>query len=588
MNITIPQNGKLKQVNKSDILGNLQGSFCLNLTKILGKIRVTRMIQTTTQTLDTDLTSYPVGFKVFNDGSSTNIWTVAGSKVHVSVGAVANAQFSVDTITNTPVDCDSTLSDIEIFNGGLYVTGNSKLYSRTTGNWGNVAISGAGPWMMTTYGNRLYIAICGASKIYSTSDGSTIVSPTATYALQLDTNYRITFIRASSNRIWIGTVAISGKGYIFEWDGAATQPTRAYRLEAQGALSCAIKDDVPWVVDSNGKLLSYSNGSFVEIDRLPVDERFLASATSTVNDRFIHPNGMSVVEGKINILINNLLADSAGSIPEFCPSGIWEYDNDIGLYHKYALSYLTVNTNTITDYGQNRLSGVGGLSEMKLSNTASNATGNLLAGATVFKNASITDVGIFTTDTFIPTSGSIGTYSTNGSGYFVTSKFFSPNILDTWQNIYVYFKKLVTSTSKITLKYRTSESIALNISMTWLNTTSFTTTTNVLGLKGYEVEITQGTGSGQTAHITKIDVTAGVYTVYLDETFTGVTTGTGKARIQNWIKIKNGITDQLIQLKGFAIGKASTWMQIKVCMIFKNSDELEMVKLISKVHQYVA
>ena len=582
--IEIPQNNQWVQTNRSDVLGNLVGTLNVDFTKVLGNTRVNRMIQTTSQNNgsapNASLTSYPVGFQIFN----SKIWTVAGAKAHQSGTVTANSSFVVDATSGTPTDCDSTQSDILVTTlggtGYLFVTANSKLYYVTSGSWSNTSFTGDGPWMMTAYASRLYFTVSGLSKIYSTVDGPTIVS-SSDYSLTLGTNFIPTVMRASSNRIWIGTIAKNGKGYVFEWDGVSTQPTREYRLESQGVCSMVIKDDVPYIMDTNGRLQVYYNGTFKELARLPTDDKFFLKATDTVNDRYIHPNGMSVCNGKINILINNKLDDSAGSIPEFCPSGIWEYDEKIGLYHKYSASYLPVSQNSVTDYGQIRVSGVGALSEMKLQNSASNATGDLMAGMTVYTDATTTDVGIFTNDTFDAVTG---TYHANEAcGHIVTTKIESSQIKDVWQRLVAFYERFKTSTDKITVKKRSYVQNPTEITITWVDTSSFTTTSNVLGLEGYEVQVIQGTGSSKTAHITRIDNHNTYYTVTLDDTFTGVT-GTAKAVIQRWIKCGE-ISNQTSQHQQVNLDETSEYIQLKIAFQFTGKNEFNKMILVNKVSQ---
>jgi hypothetical protein len=95
--------------------------------------------------------------------------------------------------------------------------------------------------------------------------------------------------------------------------------------------------------------------------------------------------------------------------------------------------------------------------------------------------------------------------------------------------------------------------------------------------------VLQGTGSGKCAHI--ISVTgSGTYTVTLDEPFTGVTTGTAKARVQNWIKLLT-VSDQGSESKKTTTGKASERIQFKVCMQFTGEDELHELILINNTHE---
>lgn len=604
MSIEFPNKRQYIQTNRSDIFGNIVGTFNVDLMKILGKLRITRMLQTTSKTIggvsNADLTSFPVGFVVFNMSGTISIWTAAGLKVHHSGNATAKSAFIVDATSNSPVDCDSTLSDILVTTVGgvstLFVTANGKLYTLTT-SWTSksMTLSSAatsGPWMMCAYGGLLYFTVSGLNTISSTNDnGTTQVNPTSApntnaNTLLLDTNYRPTVMRAASNRIWIGTVAGTGKGYVYEWDGVQTNFTTGYRLNAQACLAMVIKDDVPWIIDSLGHLSVFSGGTFVEKARFPINEKFLLRATDTINDRFIHPNGMSIVNGRINILINNILDDNPSSIAEFCPSGIWEYDDTIGLYHKDSVSYAPVGQNSVTDFGQNRVVAVGGLSEMKLTDSSANATGDVLAGATIYTDATNTDVGIFTNDTFDVVTGTY--HAQQGNGYVVTAKIESSEIQDAWQKIFLFYKQFLTSTDQITVKYRTTEAPPTEILITWLNSQTFTTTTDVRYLLGYEVEIIQGMGSGKTAHIVTVDATSILFTVHLDDTFTGVTTGTAKARLQAWNKLPTVINDQTSQFKAMPIsgvGVKSSWIQFKICFQFTGPNEFSKALLINSPHQ---
>ncbi len=588
----IPNNNQWFQNNQSDTLGSLVGTFNVDLTTKIPNIRVTRMLQTTSQTGSngspvSTLSGVPVGFKWFNDGGAPKIYTVAGSRVHASVSGVPLSTFSVDATSGTPTNCSVDYSDIEVFNSNLYVTGASSLYKKTAGgSWSTngTGLTSGSPHLLTTYGNRLYITV--SNYIYSMDTSDVITTTGANSLLTIPFNYRITFIRSSSNRIWIGTINIDGgKGLIYEWDGSATQPTRSYKLDSQGALSCTIKDDIPWIVDTNGKLLVYNSGTFTEVSRLPIENEFLKSATNSgISQRFIHPNGMAVIDGNIHLLINNELINNLSSIPEFCPSGVWEYTRNTGLYHKYSISTTPLYGSAIADYGQNRLSAVGGLSDMKFVTTSTNATGTFIAGATVFVNSSTTDVGIFTNDTNPYLTGI--NQATQKFGYIVTTKIFSPNLTDIWQRIIPRYKKFLLSTDSIIVKYRTDDPISTDIDITWVNSTTFTTTTNLVGLEGYEVEITQATGSGLCAHISTIDVSGLLYTIHLDQSFP-ISVVTGKARVQNWKKLKT-IQDQTSQFNDVSINQSSVWIQFKICMTFTHpKSEVNQFILINKVNQSI-
>jgi hypothetical protein len=591
--ILIPSQSKtFIQNNRSDILGNIWSSFNLDLTSNLGRMRVSpRLLVTTTTANDTSLTTPPCAFAYYNNA----LWTISGTKVHTA--ATTNgliATFAADAATGTPTDCDVAYSDMVLFNNELYVSGKSnQLYGFNGTNWTSnsspytIGAADVGPHPMTVYSDKLYY-VRSDNIIYSLSTSHVVSSVLLTYK---DGNQRIIWMRAASNRIWFGTVnKQGGKGEISEWDGAAGQVTRTYRLKAQAALACVIKDDVPYVMDSNGRLLAFNGGTFEEIDRLPIKTGFLVNATSSINNRFIHPNGMSLINDRINLLIANQNSDSGATVNENLPSGIWEYSAETGLHHKHSFSYHASVSGSVTDYGQNRLVTstsptdvalipAGALSDIRFYTNTATTNGTFLAGCMYNTSASATSAGVFMDDT----NDTIQKY-----GYFVTPWIDSQNIKDTWQRVVQRYRRFLNSSDKLIVKYRTVEVSSSEISITWVNTTSFTTTdSSILGKEGYEVEVLQGTGSGMCAHITRIDWDNTNYTVTVDETFTGVTTGTAKIRLQAWTRLSS-VSNQTSESNNMNLGKTSERIQFKVCMLFTGKNELHQLAIINKTHEPLA
>lgn len=579
--IKIPgQSKQLIQTNKSTVLGNWS-SFNLDLTSNVGKILISpRGLATTTSADDSDL-KVASAFRVLGTSGDANygIWACCGTKMFKNTGVIYG-NFTEDSTTGTPTLSTSLDQDLEIFGGKLYVSGlaNGDLaFLDTIGNWSSTAANGI-YGSMTVYGNRLYYTQ-GVSTIGSTIDGSTLVAPsgnpnTISYSLNLgnfggSTRNTITCLRAGSNRIWIATInKDGGKGRIYEWDGASVNPTRFYQLESGGALAMVIKDDVPWIMDVDGRLLAFNGGSFQEMARLPIsNNRYLKNPfDGDAYDRFIHFNGMSVQDDRILMLINNQKVGEGSPIEENLPSGIWEYSKDNGLYHKHSFSTWKYQiTTTETDYGFNRISAVGALSTFKSTSSAANYNGTIICGLAYTTDATTTAYGIFIDDT---NDEEVKT------GYLVTNQIFSNTIRDTWQNIQIAHQELLNSTDSIKVKYRTKTETSTELTATWASTTTFITTTDLRAYVGYEVEVLNGTGSGMVAHITSVDWDNTNYTIHLDETITGAT-GTSKVRIQNWKKLTGENKGDFTQ---FNIGVTSRWIQFKV--FFKGSGPNEIDELI--------
>lgn len=574
------------QKNDSDVNGSLWATTGVNLSENEGKLRLgKRIILVSGQVDDADMSDYPVAFKTFTDNGGTFNWTIMGSFVWKNFALTSGAA-SKDAHTTLP-PVTSTISDMEVFNSELYVTGNTAdAYYLTASAAGWTTISGLGAGnnstSFTTFQNRLY---CGGNQTVKSMDTSHIPATSGAFTVVIpDPNLIITFIRAASNKIWIGTVNTNNsKGIIYEWDGTATQVTKGYRLESAGAFACVIKDDVPYVMDANGKLLVWNGGTFTELARLNRRRsRILASASGALLlSRYIHKNGMSLIEGRINCLIRGTNND--GSIEETIPSGIWEYDTNRGLTHKHSIS--TAKTNgTIQDYGQLNLKDVGALTEF-------NGTDNngFFAGATYYADATTVKAGIFANDL---------TDTLQKAGSFITTKQYAidqlgnPSVQNAWQNIYTLNRKLLDSADKIEIKYRTTEVEPVQATIVWISTTTFTVLNSAIDISQYwisgtggEVEILNGIGAGKCSHITNTVNNAGTWTVTVDETYTGAT-GNAIARFQMWKKIStitylnptpNGVTyDQA------GIGDTTNWVQFKVWMLFTGRDEIEKLLIINQ------
>jgi len=395
----------------------------------------------------------------------------------------------------------------------------------------------------------------------------------------------ITCIASNSQYIWVGVLGRSPgrslKGRIYQWDGISAQVTAEYKLEAQGCLALLIKDDIPYAMDSNGALLKYTGTSFDEIGRLPTNNILLKNCQAATADRFIHPNGLLETRNNtILALVNNENMDNGGTINENFPSGAWEWSEDYGFQHKYAFTYNPGANDTITDFGQNRISRVGAIADVNYTSTDADRNGTMLMGATYFTNASSTLSGIFFDDS---------NNTVKKKGYFVTTWFNADEIQDTWSRLWATFRRFLSETSSIEFKYRIYEEQPTYATITWVNTTSFTTTTDVSAYgptasesTGGEVEVIQGTGSGSCVHISSIVEAGGTYTVTLDSAVEGVTTGTAKARFQKWVKLNPAAEPaQINSYLQAAMSASNVRIQVKGCMTFTGDDEFHKMALVS-------
>jgi hypothetical protein len=586
-----PQTKKLVQPNTSDALGSIYVSQNLDIQENIGRVRVGKRLVVVNN--DTDLTGLynPVAFVLGSGAYRTLGGTTSSNGVTYKNDASAvNATFSADATSNAPSTIDSRYSDMAIgVNGLTYATGLALLHECSAGGgWSATTrnLDSGSPHMLCPFYKtlRMYVTT-GDQDVRSVSTAiggtmGTLSAVGADYSISLSDNLRITFIKAGTSAIWIGTVDSSGgKGYVYTWDGVSAGVTGEYLLDSAGAVSCVIKDEIPHIIDVNGDLKAFNGSTFVKLagfNKKGNGYKF-TDATAISNTRFIHPNGMTLINGRINILINTVMNDYAGNIIDTIPSGLWEYTPENGLVHKHSLS-LTKSADTIIDYGQNRVARVGAINEIIPNSTIGvTENGNVLIGGAVYTDATTVRAVISYNDL---------NDTLEKAGTWVTPKIESQNITDTWQAIYPKYRKFLTANDKIVVKYRTEENEPVEVTGIWTSTTTFTTTTSLTAFAvGDEIEVTQGLGSGKCAHITTLVNNAGTWTVTVDETFTGAT-GTSKIRFDTWIKVGT-VNDQTTNYKKFipTTGKNDTWIQIKLWMLFTGKGEVQSISIVNDTHK---
>lgn len=602
--INFPGNNQWSQPNVGDTQGSFWNTNTIDLSENLGKIRLGKRMILNTSTDDVaSITGVPVGFRVFGSGSM--VYTAAGSGgtgyvFNTTVNALDNA-FAKNTVSGgvtAPSTIDSAYSDMEILNGQLFVTTASKAvyYLNNAGTAWNTFNMTAGaaanrPHMLAIYANRMYCTY-DSNSIISWDNTATPVVATAgaTYTLSLGTDESvsvITFIKAAANRIWIGTLnKQGGKGYIHSWDGSSSQVTASYRLKASGAVSCVIVNDVPYIMDTLGNLAAWNGGTFVEIAGFNIQNvRNLFNATGSTNLRYIHPNGMSLMDGKVCLLIDGRNNDGAVTSPDTItqlqtiPSGVWEYDTKTGLVHKHSI-YFNKTSDTITGYGQTRVKGVGGLSDLIFIQNSQPQQGSFLVGASYSDDtgsSGATKYGVFYDD--------LQDLKTK-AGSFVTRKTPSRNISDMYQKVYPDFRPLLNAADKLVFKYRINDTDFTEYKVIPTSTSTITTLGDLTALWaiGDEVEFIQGVNGGICAHITAIAYNGTTTTtITLDEPITSNSPHTSQVRIQKWVKIgtiafNDDYPDFPVETEGYQI-------QFKIWMLWTGKNELEGIAVTNQPHR---
>lgn len=574
--IRIPSEGVWTQDNSGDTRGTLQETFNIDLESNKGRVRLLR------------------SKRIAYDGSPTGFGEVAAFERFIQKLYIASEHASAHDIWignnspfDTPVNDSSSVeivpstTDLMAWNNGLYLsTGNELFYSTDGTAWneiGSNVLTSGDIHLLTALNDVLYVTDQDY-KVFSVTSGNTFQNSGAqTLNLNLP-GWGTTVLMTGIDKIWVGLSNNNGGmlSYVFEWDGqTANTPDARYEIDASGIMAGVVKDGVPYIVDSRGRLMVLNGGAFQELARFPMNGRTFKGFNLIKNDdRAIHPRGMAIDGDEILINVANRTDEISTEKANEFPSGVWGWSQSNGLYHKIAPSYQAVadtGTTGLTDYGQYRCYSGGPIMVFESVNQGNDPdTPN--GGRIVFAMEYFTDADDASTDTQWGLFTDDTNDNTQKAGWVTTARIDSSYFRDNWQTIYTALSELSTTGDLVEIKYRTKDETPTYFSGTWTGTDRFNTTTELSDYaQGNEITIVQGKGGGAVAHASSLTYGAGSEVV-LDRDITGITVGqTSKFRIEKWTKIDK-ITD--LSTEGRTIGVQDHWIQIKVYLQWTGRQEL--------------
>ncbi len=558
---TLPdKKGRFTQFNKGDALGDIFATFNMDFDASLGKVRVAPRVRINTDDGDDADLGVPLAFVRSSADATDRYWALTSTgtagELFKTAGTNPSAAFTRDAISNSPTtNVRKITSDMVDFNGELIVTLSTDISNLASGTWtaswwqgtlGQSALSNTGTPHPLNVTKKTGLLCIGDGRNMHTVDVNDKVQ---TNRVILPPGFEITWIRSNYDGTWIGgRNTIGGEAQAFFWDESAENYNYAYGLKSDHTFAGVIKDGIAYTVNGEGQLLGFNGSGFEEVAVFP---NFLIP-NKRINDgntirRNIHRNGMAIIENKIHVLVSSLINNAFSNSMINFPSGVWVFDEESGLRHKYALS---LYDGTEIDYGSFILEEVGAL----IPTTASQ--GLFLAGALIRDDSSTTSEAIFHRDL---------TDTLAKRGHLRTNPFPSSAVEDVFQNILLSFKRLRSSSDRIVVSYRSVKNPNFPIfgNATWSDTDTFTSTTDLSNVSaGDQVMILRGRGSGTIAHVSSISEAGGTYTVNLDETIPNVS-GTAEVVFLDFKKCAT-VSTQGIDRQGFDLDVPGAWIQFCV------------------------
>ena len=585
MIIDIPKSNNWTQGNDGELFGTLSRTFNVDLEQERGKLTLSRRMNVNTTVADEAGLTRPTSFAFHVD----RYWAVAGGTIYKSdsdTGGDPSVEMSPDDSTGTPTGLTSD-DDLVVFNGDIYSL-TDDIFKKDTGthatDWTDTTLNLNNSFHTScVYGNRLYVSNLG-DEVNSIDTSDVMASPDSSNALSLKREeLEISDMEAASDGIWIATVnTAGGRAEVFKWDGTTENTVDAsYIIPDVSVKSLIVFNDRPYIITGRGLVMTFNGAFFEEVARFPWYYNVKSLYQRADRDGWVHDNSMAVVDNKIHIVVGNKPLDGELNDNNRSYAGVWVLDEQFGLYHKYAFYTAGSTSSNITQQIDIATPGAIYPSAVDENQTDFEQVGKFITGAEYYSDATTTTHGIFSVQSRYE-EGNAGSYSLYPDlGWFVTPQIQAEQVTEAWNDIVITFKKLANSTDKIVVKARSNEDAYLDGNITWTSTTTFTTTdTDFATVKtnfdvgiDQEVTILRGKGAGMCSHISAITESGGTYTVTVDETHTGATSGTAKARVEKWNKL-GSITDSNNELtwERFAVGlDGTTWAQFKVFLLGKGT-----------------
>jgi len=565
--------------------------------------------------------------------------------------------FQVDTeilatrptqITTSGVPATDIQTDAVWVDGFMAVSQDTDLdyYDPATNSWTDtdISLTSNGQHQTVNFLSLKSLAVVNVNtvKLYALPLAA---SPTLVTTLTISSDYEITGACYFNQNMFIATQNIYGdKAAVYVWNGLGTSASQVYEVDSSTIYSICPHKGTVYIVASNGSLLMFNGSGFEFVDAFPIFHLDQSLTDENLN-LSMYKNVMKSNGDVIYISFSNENNSAKRLLDQ--PDGIWCYDEDVGLYHRYSFSNSLVNIETIATASVNtttnqitvataNVTGTevyyqngGGTSiteltddtkyftiyvdatHIKLATTLANAnagtaidltgTGNNAQKLIFFPNIdygqtlarrtaalSLVQNGgsAYGTDLIwgaeVIRRDNTADYETLGSvsngvesrGHFITSRYNSENITDTFNQLAVKYSPFTSEMDKIIVKYRVESDMRkfINISssgwaITWTSSTSFTTTQAdwADAVVGDEIEVLEGAAGGLLAHISEISSISGTYTVTIDETYSNYTSGDiGRAVFRNWKKILTIDTTEPFNYKTQEIGQQGKFIQFKV------------------------
>lgn len=370
INVPNQQQRQWSQPNTSDLFGNVY--VTKNITfDTEGYLKLSYSPRAAIdESVDADFDNPAVILFSEDYGYFTETWDSA-FEIDTQILLVRPAQ-----ITTAGVPLGDIQSDAVFFGGLMPVSQDTDVdyYDPSANTWTdtNISLTASGQHPLINFVSLSALAVADVNtvKLYATPLTAT---PTLNATLTINADFRITGMAYFNQNLYIATQNVyGGHAFMYVWNGLGTAAQAAYEVDSNMIFSICAHDNAVMLISGNGSLLRFNGGGFDLAAGFPIyytDQALIDAANIGMYKNVMKSNG-----NLLYILFNNSENDSVRLLDQ--PDGVWCYDPNVGLYHRYSMSNALVQPETITTASVN------------ITTNQITVTGNYPTGTEVYYNDS--------------------------------------------------------------------------------------------------------------------------------------------------------------------------------------------------------
>lgn len=348
----LPINNQWTQPNNSDKFGSVWYTKNINFDEAGYAKLSPRMVKIIDEASNSDM-GVPLAIGQFSDGD-----------FQVATSSQSNFVVDIDTNTLTVTEDTGTANPTTTTDShGIFWLNRWHVSTATAVVSKDANGNGSATWTSRitglTSGVKHLLEINEESQTIMVTNGNVVKQYDTSYVnttdLTIDASFEIIGIAYNGGNVGLITKVGDStnerkESKFFLWDGTSTSAIGSWGISAESAIAIAPYQSSFVILTSNGQLKYFNGGGFQDLATFPFffDDKKLSFAVNALGTTMQADGDILYIN--IGVNLNNFSRKEYRQMVN-CPSGVWCYDPNIGLYHRWSPSISQAYIVQIADGG---------------------------------------------------------------------------------------------------------------------------------------------------------------------------------------------------------------------------------------------